>query len=75
MQARFLWRPEAPHSADWSYAMVTSVCPDANTSMLAFTADSFNPSIALDSNIANAWLLQAASDGLSRNAMCVGPHS
>ncbi|KAI9148732.1 hypothetical protein HJFPF1_10774 [Paramyrothecium foliicola] len=68
LQARFLWQPEASHSSDWTYAMVTSACPDANSTMLAFTADSFNPTIALDSAVANGWLLQAIDDGLSRNA-------
>ncbi|KFA68552.1 hypothetical protein S40285_07054 [Stachybotrys chlorohalonatus IBT 40285] len=74
MQARFLWQPHTPHSVDWSYPMVTSACPDASSSMLGLTADSFNPTIALDSNIANSWLLQAIGDGLSRNAFVIPAH-
>jgi hypothetical protein len=72
LQARFIWRPDTPHSADFTYAIVTSACPSADSSMLAFTADAFtslNTGFEVDKGLASQWLLQAIDDGLSRNAM------
>jgi len=69
MQARFLWQPNTPHSADWTYAIVTTVCPDANTSMLAYSADAVSTNFESDSNLGDSWLLQAMDDGMSKNTM------
>lgn len=69
MQARFIWRPYTPHSADFTYAIVTSACPSADSSMLAYTADSFSTGFDTDKSVASQWLLQALDDGLSRDAM------
>ncbi|KAH7355636.1 hypothetical protein BKA66DRAFT_430002 [Pyrenochaeta sp. MPI-SDFR-AT-0127] len=74
MQARFLWQADTPHSADWTYAIVTTACPDINTSMLAYTADAVSTNFESDSNLADSWLLQAMSDGLSKNTMVIPAH-
>jgi hypothetical protein len=67
MQARFIWHPNTPHSADWTYAIVTSACPDADTSMLAFTADVISEGTVFDSLVGTSWLLQAIDDRASIN--------
>ncbi|KAI9148722.1 hypothetical protein HJFPF1_10764 [Paramyrothecium foliicola] len=77
LQARFIWRPDTLHSADFTYAVVTSLCPSADSSILAFTADawtSLNTGFEVDSGNALQWLLQAIDDGLSRNAIVVPAH-
>ncbi|KFA51015.1 hypothetical protein S40293_09923 [Stachybotrys chartarum IBT 40293] len=77
LQARFIWRPDTPHSADFTYAIVTSACPSADSSMLAFTADAYtslNTGFEVDKGVASQWLLQAIDDGLSRNALVVPAH-
>ncbi|KFA68978.1 hypothetical protein S40285_08385 [Stachybotrys chlorohalonatus IBT 40285] len=74
MQARFIWRPYTPHSADFTYAIVTSACPSADSSMLAYTADSFSTGFDTDKSVASQWLLQALDDGLSRDAIVIPAH-
>ncbi|KAH7325578.1 hypothetical protein B0I35DRAFT_493444 [Stachybotrys elegans] len=74
LQARFLWRPENPHSADWTYAMVTSTCPSSNSSMLAYTADIVSTGFEFTTYLAENWLLQAMDDGLSKNTIVIPAH-
>jgi hypothetical protein len=69
MQARFLWRPENPHSADWTYAVVTTSCPSSGTNMITYTADIVSTGFEFTTYLADSWLHQALSDGLSKNAM------
>lgn len=71
MQARFLWRPEADHSVDWTYSIITSACPSANSSIMAYVADAYSTSTAYDNAVARNWLKQAMTDGLSRAALLV----
>lgn len=67
MQVRFLWKPDNPHSVDHTYAMVTTACPGTNSSTIAYTADGFQLELLTDPGVTQSWLLQALSDGLSRN--------
>ncbi|KAK9444714.1 hypothetical protein VB005_01778 [Metarhizium brunneum] len=74
MQARFLWRPEADHSVDWTYSIITSACPSANSSIMAYVADAYSTSTAYDNAVARNWLKQAMTDGLSRAALVIPAH-
>lgn len=67
MQASFIWHPEAPHALDWTYSIVTTKCPNANSTMLAYVADVFSTSVPFDTQFAWGWLEQAVADGMSRN--------
>jgi hypothetical protein len=69
MQARFIWHQEAPHAADWAYSLITTRCPTANSSMLAYEADAISTSSKTDLSLAYSWLDLAVSDGMSRNSM------
>lgn len=69
MQARFLWRPGQPHCVDWTYAIVTTRCPTANSSILAYEGDAWQTGRGTDGNVAFRWLHDASADGLSRSAM------
>lgn len=69
MQARFLWRPEAAHSVDWTYSVITTACPSANSTILTYVADAWSTAFPYDSAFARSWLVQASADGLSRNAL------
>jgi len=60
------------HAADWSYAMVTSACPDKSSGIAVFNADAWSPgsdAIRFDIGFARQWLDQIADDGLSRSAV------
>ncbi|RTE84456.1 hypothetical protein BHE90_001057 [Fusarium euwallaceae] len=74
MQARFIWHEEAPHSVDWSYSIVTTRCPSANSTMLAYEADSFSTLTHFDPHFAYGWLNQAVADGMSNNTIVVPTH-
>ncbi|KAL5093626.1 hypothetical protein Trisim1_010357 [Trichoderma cf. simile WF8] len=74
MQARFLWRPEAAHSVDWTYSVITTACPSANSTILTYVADAWSTAFPFDSAFARSWLVQASADGLSRNALAVPAH-
>lgn len=66
MQVRFLYQPDTPHAADWTYAVVTA-CPAANTSMLAYISDAVSTNFESDTSFGDAWVLQALGDSLSKN--------
>ncbi|EXA32923.1 hypothetical protein FOVG_15896 [Fusarium oxysporum f. sp. pisi HDV247] len=74
MQARFIWHSEAPHAADWSYSIVTTKCPTANSTMLAYEADAFSTLTHFDTQLAYGWLNLAVLDGMSRNTTVVPTH-
>ncbi|KAL7952502.1 metallo-beta-lactamase superfamily protein [Trichoderma compactum] len=74
MQARFLWRPEAAHSVDWTCSVITTACPSANSTILTYVADAWSTAFPYDSAFARSWLVQASADGLSRNALAVPAH-
>jgi hypothetical protein len=74
MQARFLWRPHNVHAADWTYAVVTTSCPTASSSMIAFTADIYSDGYEFDYQLTNGWLLQSIEDGLSKSSIVVPAH-
>ncbi|KAL7952088.1 metallo-beta-lactamase superfamily protein [Trichoderma barbatum] len=74
MQARFLWRPESAHSVDWTYSIITSACPSANSTMLTYVADAWSTSVPSDPGFARSWLEQASADGLSRNTLAIPAH-
>ena len=66
-----MWREEAVHAADWSYVMVTKMCPSKEDKMVVFNADAWSPgtdAIQFDQGFARQWLDQVFDDGLSRNA-------
>lgn len=71
MQARFVWTKEAPHAVDWTYSVVTTACPMANSSLVAYVADAWSTSVKFDDAAARSWLQQALEDGLSRDTMLV----
>lgn len=72
MQVRFLWRPEAAHAIDWAYAMITTSCPSANSSMILYEADAWsNVIVTFSDTLALQWLDQIRGDGVSHNAMYV----
>jgi hypothetical protein len=71
IQAWFNWKQEAVHAADWSYAMITSACPDEDSGVAVFNADAWSPgtnATRWDQGFARQWLDQIADDGLGRNA-------
>ncbi|KAH6898054.1 hypothetical protein B0T10DRAFT_577522 [Thelonectria olida] len=74
MQARFIWHKEAPHSVDWSYAIVTTRCPTANSTMLAYEADAFSTLTHFATQLAYGWLDLAVADGMSYNTTVVPTH-
>lgn len=73
-----MWREEAVHAADWSYAMVTSACPGKDDGVAVFNADAWSPNtdgIQFDLGFARQWLDQVLDDGLSKDALyvsCIG---
>ncbi|KAL7906632.1 metallo-beta-lactamase superfamily protein [Trichoderma velutinum] len=75
MQVRFLWRPEAAHSIDWSYAMITTSCPSAKSSMVLYEGDAWsNVIITFPDLVALQWMDQIRGDGVSQNAIVVPAH-
>jgi hypothetical protein len=60
MQARFIWHEEAPHAVDWSYSIVTTRCPTANSTLTHFATQ-----------LAYGWLDLAVADGMSYNTTLV----
>ncbi|KAL7934339.1 metallo-beta-lactamase superfamily protein [Trichoderma chlorosporum] len=75
MQVRFMWRPEAAHSEDWSYAMITSSCPSADSSMVLYEGDAWsNVIITFPDLVALQWLDQIRGDGVGQNAIVVPAH-
>ncbi|KAM0418903.1 hypothetical protein ACHAPT_012168 [Fusarium lateritium] len=74
MQARFIWHEEAPHAVDWSYSIVTTRCPSANSTMLAYEADAFSTLTHFDTQNAYRWLDQTVAAGMSNNTIVVPTH-
>ncbi|KAJ3530450.1 hypothetical protein NM208_g9323 [Fusarium decemcellulare] len=74
MQARFIWHEEAPHAVDWSYSIVTTRCPTANSTMLAYEADVFSTLTHFDTMPAYSWLDRAVSVGMSKDTIVVPTH-
>ncbi|KAM0458584.1 hypothetical protein ACHAPV_005976 [Trichoderma viride] len=75
MQVRFLWRPEAAHAIDWAYAMITTSCPSANSSMILYEADAWsNVIVTFSDTLALQWLDQIRGDGVGHNAIVVPAH-
>lgn len=74
MQIRFVLNDHAVHSIDWSYAIITTACPEPNDPIVVFEADAWNPGFSTESYDeyeTRTSLDSAVNDGLSRNAMYV----
>ncbi|KAH8820708.1 hypothetical protein F5884DRAFT_827055 [Xylogone sp. PMI_703] len=77
VQVRILWRPEAPHAADWSYLIATHSCPGLQDEIVVFEADVWSPGTngtRWDMGFARQWLDWISEDGLSRNAIVAASH-
>ncbi|EWG51806.1 hypothetical protein FVEG_10687 [Fusarium verticillioides 7600] len=48
VQAWFNWSDQAPHAADWTYVMVTEQCPDKNSSIFVYEADTWEAGLGDD---------------------------
>ncbi|RBA18139.1 hypothetical protein FPRO05_11155 [Fusarium proliferatum] len=72
VQAWFNWADQAPHAADWTYVMVTERCPNKNSSIFVFEADTWEAGLSVDlgnQQQMRQWLDQLLDDGLPRSAM------
>ncbi|KAH7147579.1 hypothetical protein DER46DRAFT_671308, partial [Fusarium sp. MPI-SDFR-AT-0072] len=71
VQAWFNWADQAPHAADWTYVMVTERCPDKDSSIFVFEADTWEAGLGVDlgnQQQMRQWLDQILDDGLPRSA-------
>ena len=89
-QFRSFWRPEAPHAADWTFALATAACPTNSTGSIIYIADIVNPgdsslfsegyktakAVRWDAGYARQWILGAVEDGimLPKSATILGAH-
>ncbi|KAG5785911.1 hypothetical protein H9Q73_000492 [Fusarium xylarioides] len=70
VQAWFNWADQAPHAADWTYVMVTERCPDNDSSIFVFEADTWEAGLSVDlgnQQQMRQWLEQLLEDGLPRS--------
>jgi hypothetical protein len=72
--AWFNWVAQGPHASDWTYVVITELCPSADSPVVAFEADCWEA--GLDAELSNQgqmrqWLDQISSDGLPRHTMYV----
>lgn len=72
MQLSFVHMERSVHASDYSYAFATTKCPTANSTVVLFDADDYNPIVGLASG-EHFELTQAlhamAQDGVPKNAM------
>ncbi|KAF9776610.1 hypothetical protein IL306_005184 [Fusarium sp. DS 682] len=71
IQAWFNWADQAPHAADWTYVMVTERCPNPDSDIFVFEADTWEAGLSV--NLGNQqqmrqWLDWILEDGLPRSA-------
>lgn len=72
MQVRFIWHPDAPHSEDWGYGILTSACPDQDGPIAILEADVWSPGFpeaGFNTAPIRQWLKQIIDDGVSANSM------
>ncbi|KAF5601782.1 hypothetical protein FPANT_1646 [Fusarium pseudoanthophilum] len=77
VQAWFNWADQAPHAADWTYVMVTERCPDKNSSIFVYEADTWEAGLSVDlgnQQQMRQWLDQLLEDGLPRSATVMPTH-
>ncbi|CVL03817.1 uncharacterized protein FMAN_14980 [Fusarium mangiferae] len=77
VQAWFNWAYQAPHAADWTYVMVTERCPNKNSSIFVFEADTWEAGLSVDlgnQQQMRQWLDQLLDDGLPRSATVMPTH-
>ncbi|KAL6712908.1 hypothetical protein ACLMJK_009463 [Lecanora helva] len=88
VQFRSFWHEDAPHAADWTFAMVTAACPTNDTAVALFVADVVDPgdsslfgegyetanAVRWDAGYARQWILEAMGLGVPRSATLVGAH-
>ncbi|KAF5586355.1 hypothetical protein FPCIR_7965 [Fusarium pseudocircinatum] len=70
VQAWFNWADQAPHAADWTYVMLTERCPDKDSSIFVFEADTWEAGLSADlgnQQQMRQWLDQLLEDGLPRS--------
>ncbi|PNP84051.1 hypothetical protein FNYG_02739 [Fusarium nygamai] len=77
VQAWFNWADQAPHAADWTYVMVTERCPDKNSSIFVFEADTWEAGLSVDlgnQQQMRQWLDQLLEDGIPRSTTVMPTH-
>ncbi|KAG5754850.1 hypothetical protein H9Q70_002561 [Fusarium xylarioides] len=77
VQAWFNWADQAPHAADWTYVMVTERCPDNDSSIFVFEADTWEAGLSVDlgnQQQMRQWLEQLLEDGLPRSTTVMPTH-
>ncbi|KAF4441123.1 hypothetical protein FACUT_2891 [Fusarium acutatum] len=77
VQAWFNWADQAPHAADWTYVMVTERCPDKDSSIFVFEADTWEAGLSVDlgnQQQMRQWLDQLLEDGLPRSTTVMPTH-
>ncbi|KAG8672180.1 hypothetical protein FPOAC1_005442 [Fusarium poae] len=75
--AWFNWVAQGPHASDWTYVVITELCPSADSPVVAFEADCWEA--GLDAELSNQgqmrqWLDQISSDGLPRHTIVFPSH-
>ncbi|KAF4951559.1 hypothetical protein FGADI_7334 [Fusarium gaditjirri] len=77
IQAWFNWADQAPHAADWTYVMVTERCPNKDSPIFVFEADTWEAGLSVDlgnQQQMRQWLDQTLDDGLPRSATVMPTH-
>ncbi|KAF5602209.1 uncharacterized protein FSUBG_7884 [Fusarium subglutinans] len=77
VQAWFNWADQAPHAADWTYVMVTERCPDKDSSIFVYEADTWEAGLSVDlgnQQQMRQWLDQLLEDGLPRSTTVMPTH-
>ncbi|WJG37331.1 uncharacterized protein FOBCDRAFT_193650 [Fusarium oxysporum Fo47] len=77
IQAWFNWADQAPHAADWTYVMVTEQCPNKDSPIFVFEADTWEAGLGVDlgnQQQMRQWLDQTLDDGLPRSATVMPTH-
>ena len=88
VQFRSFWHEEAPHAADWTYALATAACPTNDTGVALYVADVVDPgdssllgegyktanAVRWDAGYARQWILDALGFGVPKSALLVGAH-
>ncbi|EMT68868.1 hypothetical protein FOC4_g10004960 [Fusarium odoratissimum] len=77
IQAWFNWADQAPHAADWTYVMVTEQCPNKDSPIFVFEADTWEAGLSVDlgnQQQMRQWLDQTLDDGLPRSATVMPTH-
>ncbi|KAF4446985.1 hypothetical protein F53441_9456 [Fusarium austroafricanum] len=77
IKAWFNWADQAPHAADWTYVVVTKPCAKADSPIIAYEADAWDPGHSVEMHnqaVMRQWLDQAFADGLPRHARVYPAH-